>query len=339
MLAAVCDGPGRFEVREVEEPVAGPREVVVRVAACGVCGTDLHIVEGSYHATYPLIPGHELGGTISEVGPGVDWLSPGMPVAMNPNLACRHCRQCRRGRPHLCLDPQAVGVTRNGGFAELVAMPAELALPLPEGLAPVEAALMEPTSCCLHGLEVAPPRPGDRVIILGAGTVGLLMVQLVRLRGAAQVAVGEPVASKRELALRFGADVAVDPGAGELLDALGGPADLVIEASGAEAAAQVACELVDIGGTVLFFGVCEEQVRVLVSPRRLFRDEITLCGAYTNPHTDERALALLASGAIQTAPIVSDRYPLAEAGRALARAREGDSVKVQVTTGNAGRGR
>jgi len=331
MIAGVCDGPGRFEVREVEAPTAGPGQVLVRVAACGVCGTDLHIVDGTYHATYPLIPGHELGGTVVEVGAGVSRLEPGTPVAMNPNLACRHCRQCRRGRPHLCENPQAVGVTGDGGFAELVVMPAELAVPLPDGLRPADAAIMEPTSCCLHGLEVARPAPGDRVIILGGGTVGLLMTQLVRLQGAARVAVSEPVASKRDLALGLGADVAADPGVtDDLLEAVGGPADLVIEASGAEAAAEVACDLVDVAGTVLFFGVCEDGVRVGISPRRLFRDEITVCGAYTNPHTDERALELLATGAIETGALVSDRVPLVEAERALAKAREADSIKVQV---------
>ena len=334
MLAAVCDGPGEFEVREVEPPVPGPGEALVQVTACGVCGTDLHIVDGTYHATYPLIPGHELSGVVVEVGSDVTWLHPGVPVAMNPNLGCRRCRQCRRGRPHLCEHPQAVGVTRDGGFAELVAMPAELALPLPDGLQTADAAIMEPLSCCLHGLDVAAPQAGDRIIILGGGTVGLLMTQLVRLQGAARVAVSEPVAGKRELALRLGADVAVDPTADDaLLDALGGPADLVIEASGTESAARAACDLVDTGGTVLFFGVCEDEVRVSLSPRRLFRDEITVCGAYTNPHTDERALALLAAGAIETGHIISDRFPLAEAERAMARAREAESVKVHIAMG------
>jgi L-iditol 2-dehydrogenase len=331
MLAAVCDGLGRFEVRQVDDPTPGPGEVLVRVTACGVCGTDLHIADGTYHADYPLVPGHELSGVVEEVGAGVAGLEPGTPIAMNPNLPCRRCRQCRRGRPHLCESPQAVGVTRDGGFAEFVVMPVELALPQPEGLPVATAALMEPTSCCLHGLDVAAPRTGDRVIILGAGTVGLLMTQLVRLHGAAQVAVSEPVASKRELALRLGADCAADPTtADDLLDALDGPADLVIEASGTEAAAQSALDLVDVGGTVLFFGVCDERVEVPVSPRRLFRDEITIRGAYTNPFTDERALALLTGGAVEVGAIISDRFPLAEAAAAMSRARESESLKVVI---------
>ena len=331
MLAAVCDGPGRLQVRQVRDPVAAPGEIVVRVAACGVCGTDLHILDGTYHAAYPLVPGHELSGTVVEVGEGVKGIAPGEHIAMNPNLACRRCRQCRRGRPHLCESPQAVGVTRDGGFGELCAMPAELAVPLPEGMPLEQAALMEPMSCCLHGLEVAPPRPGDRVIILGGGTVGLLMTQLVKLLGAAEVAVSEPVAGKRDLARRLGADAVVDPtGADDLLGALGGPADLVIEASGAEPAAHAATELVDVGGTVLYFGVCEDEVRVPLSPRRLFRDEISVCGAYTNPFTDERAVALLASGALNVEAIVSDRVPLREAESGIARARDPESLKVQL---------
>jgi 2-desacetyl-2-hydroxyethyl bacteriochlorophyllide A dehydrogenase len=335
MLAAVCPAPGQLRLQQVEEPSPGPGEVLVEVAACGICGTDLHIVDGSYHAEYPAIPGHELSGTVRALGVGVMHLPVGTRVAVNPNLPCRHCRQCRRGRPHLCENPEAVGVTRPGGFGARCAVPAELAVPLPEGLAPAEAALMEPVSCCLHGLEVAPPSPGDRVIILGAGAIGLLLLQLVRLSGATRVVVSEPVQTKRELAEALGADAAVDPSGADdlrqaLVDAAGGPADLVVEAAGVPATAALAPELVGPGGTVLFFGVCDEEVRVAISPRRIFREELTIVGSYTNPFTDQRALDLLGSGRIEPEPIISDRFALEEAPLALARAREPDSVKVML---------
>lgn len=335
MIAGVCDAPGSFEVREVDDPSPAPGEVLIDVAACGICGTDLHTLDGTYHADYPAIPGHELTGTVAALGDGVTHLEVGTRVAVNPNLPCRHCRQCRRGRPHLCDNPQAVGVTRAGGFAEKCAFPAELAVRLPDALPLVEAALMEPTSCCLHGLEVARPSPGDRVIILGGGTVGLLLLQLARLCGAARVVVSELVPSKRQLAEELGADASVDPTAHDdpvqaLFDATGGPADLVIEAAGAEATASIALDLVAPGGIVLFFGVCEEEVEVPVSPRRVFREELRIVGSYTNPFTDERVIDLLASGKIETGALISDRFPLQDAPSALDRAREVDSVKVML---------
>lgn len=337
MLAAVVPEPGRIEVRAVPDAAPGPGEALVQVAACGVCGTDLHILDGTYHARYPAIPGHELAGTVVAIDADVTCVAPGDRVAVNPNIPCRACRPCRRGLIHLCENAQAVGVTRPGGFAEQCALPAELCCPIPDALSLRDAALVEPLSCCLHGLEVLGPEPGDRVAILGGGTIGLLMTQLVRLRGAGWVVVSEPDASKRALAERLGADSTVDPMAGDagaaMLEALGGRADLAIEAVGRGETAALTIDLVAPGGSALLFGVCEEEVEVVIHPRRIFRDEITIAGAYTGPFMDERAVALLAGGRIDASAIISDEFPLAEAAAAMARAREVDSLKVLIVPG------
>ncbi|MGM0495026.1 MAG: zinc-dependent alcohol dehydrogenase family protein [Armatimonadota bacterium] len=337
MLALVVHEPHRFEVAEVDEPTPGPGEVLVEVAACGICGTDLHIIDGDYHAQYPAIPGHEMSGKVVDAG-DARHLSEGDRVAVNPNIYCHACRQCRRGMPHLCETATAVGVTQPGGFAELCAMPAEQCLPLPEGLSFRDAALMEPLSCCLHGLAVLAPRPGDRVAILGGGTVGLIMTQLVRLHGGAPIVVSEPDAGKRDLAEQLGADATVDPSSDDpreaIIDALGGPADFALEAAGIAATAALALDVVGPGGRILQFGVCPEGTQIPMRPRQLFRDEITVAGAYTNPFTDERALELLANGRIDTEPLVSDEFALADAEAAIARAREADSFKVQVRVAN-----
>ncbi len=336
MLAAIVPEPGRIEVRQVDDPAPADGEALVEVTACGVCGTDLHIIDGTYHASYPAVPGHELSGTVIEAPAGAV-VAAGDRVAINPNLACRSCRPCRRGMPHLCEHAQAVGVTRPGGFAELCAVPAELCVPLPETLPLRAAALMEPVSCCLHGLSVITPRPGDRLAILGAGTIGLLMVQLVRLHGAAPICVSEPDAGKRGLALELGADAAIDPAsvdAGEaIIEALGGRPDVVIEAAGLPATAQLAVQLPGPGGRVLQFGVCEEDVEVAIHPRRIFREEITVAGSYTNPFTDDRAVELLAGGRIRAEAIISDEFALEDAAAAISRAREAESLKVLLRPG------
>ncbi len=332
MQAAVIPEPGRIEVREVADPVPGPGEALVEVTACGICGTDQHILEGTYHADYPTIPGHELSGVVRAVGEGVTCVEPGLRVAVNPNIPCRACRPCRRGLPHLCRNAQAVGVTRPGGFAELCALPAELCVPLPDALPLRAAAIMEPLSCCLHGLEVLGPEGGDRVAIVGGGTIGLLMTQLVRLRGAGRVVVSEPDAGKRALAERLGADATVDPASGDarasIIEALDGPADLAIEAVGRGETAALTVDLAGPGGRALLFGVCAEEIVVPIHPQRIFRDEIVIAGAYTGPFMDERSVALLAGGRIDADAIISDEFPLTQAPAAMARALEPDSLKV-----------
>lgn len=335
MLALLVTEPHRFEVTQVDDPTPAPGEVVVEVAACGICGTDLHIIDGDYHADYPAIPGHEISGVIVDAGDAAH-LAEDDRVAVNPNIYCHACRPCLRGMPHLCESATAVGVTRPGGFAQFCAMPAEQCLPLPERVGFRDGALMEPISCCLHGLAVLAPRPGDRVAILGGGTVGLIMTQLVRLHGGAPIVVSEPDAGKRELAEALGADATVDPTSDDareaIIDALGGAADFVLEAAGIARTSALALEIVGPGGRVLQFGVCPEGTEVAMRPRQLFREEITVAGAYTNPFTDDRALALLATGRINTEPLVSDEFALADAGDAIARAREADSFKVHVRT-------
>ncbi|MFP4249995.1 MAG: zinc-dependent alcohol dehydrogenase family protein [Armatimonadota bacterium] len=336
MLALVVHEPHRFEVTQVEDPTPAPGEVVVEVAACGICGTDLHIIDGDYHADYPAIPGHELSGKVVDAGDAAH-LAEGDRVAVNPNIYCHACRPCRRGMPHLCETATAVGVTRPGGFAELCAMPAQQCLPLLDEVSFRDGALMEPLSCCLHGLAVLAPRPGDRVAILGGGTVGLIMTQLVRLHGGAPVVVSEPDAGKRDLAEALGADATVDPSSDDaleaIIDGLGGPADFVLEAAGIPETAALALDVVGPGGRVLQFGVCPKGAEVPMRPRQLFRDEVTVAGAYTNPFTDDRALALLAAGRINTEPLVSDEFALADATDAIARAREADSFKVHMRAG------
>jgi L-iditol 2-dehydrogenase len=335
MQAAVIRGPHDLALCDVPTPDPAPGEVLVEVHACGVCGTDVHILQGEYWGDYPRIPGHEFSGVIAALGDGVTGLRAGDRVAINPNLPCGRCRYCRRGTINLCAHNTAVGVTRDGGFAEFCAVPAELALLLPDEMPLLAGALAEPVSCCLHGLDRARLRLGDSVVILGAGTIGLILLQLARHAGAGPVVVVEPRPAKRELALTFGATAALDPLAlGDDLKAAVSRAtrtvDLVIEAAGRQDTACLALGLISPGGTVLFFGVCPPDAQVTLRPHDVFLHELTLIGSYINPFTCSRALELLAAGAVQAEPLVSHRFPLAEAPLAFDLVARGEAVKAVV---------
>ncbi len=334
MRAAVYRGPGRITVESRETPRPGPGDVLVEVRACGVCGTDVHILDGHYPATPNIALGHEYAGLVVEVGAGVTTLAAGDAVAVDPNIACGTCPACRRGDLHLCEHLQALGVTRDGGFAEISLVPAAQAHRLTDGLGFDRWALAEPLSCCLHGLDLAGIRPGDRVVILGAGPIGLLMTQLARGAGAAFVLVADPVPAKRELAARLGADTVLDPMARKLAaglrEAAPDGADVVLECVGAPATAAQALSIARRGGTVVWFGVSPPGATVPVEPYLVYRKELTIRGAFVNPHTFGRALALLAQGRVQTEPLLSHRFELAGLPEAIASLKRGEVIKALI---------
>ena len=334
MRAAVYRGPGQIgvESRDVARP--GPTDILVQVRACGLCGTDVHVLDGQYPATPGIVLGHEYAGVVVEAGPEVTSVKPGDAVAVDPNIACGGCPACRRGDVHLCEHLQALGVTRDGGFAEMCRLPVAQAHPVPRGLSFEDWALVEPLSCCLHGLDLAGIRTEDRVAILGAGPIGLLMVQLARAAGAAFVLVADPVPAKRELALTLGADEAVDATIRDLDQTLRqrtpDGADLVLECVGSPAAAAQALELPRRGGTVVWFGVSPPGATIPVEPYAVYRRELTIRGAFVNPHTFARAVALLGQGRIQAAPLISHRFDLAGVAEAIATVKAGRAIKALV---------
>jgi L-iditol 2-dehydrogenase len=298
MTAVVVRGPGvvALEERPIPKPDAG--EVLVAVAACGLCATDRHIAAGTFPATFPRILGHEIVGTVTAVGGDVPGLKPGDRVALNPNRPCRTCAPCRRGDVHLCLHLQNLGISQDGGLAPFIVAHGDQAHRLPDSLAFAAAVLTEPLSCCLHGLDLAGVRPGDRVVVTGLGPIGRLMAVLSRRAGAASVYAVEPNAAVREDARHL-----VDRADATWLPELP-EADVVVEAAGHPDALAAALEHVRAGGTVLQFGVAEPDARVPLSPYAVYRREIRLVGAFTNPFTMDRAVTLLAAGAIPVEAIL-----------------------------------
>ncbi len=334
MKAVVIEAPHQLAVRDVPDPQAAPDEVVVAVAAVGLCGTDLHIYAGEYDGDYPIVPGHEVVGTIVDVGEDVRGLSAGMRVTFDPNVACGQCHFCRRLRFNHCLNWQGIGVTRNGGLAERVAVPAKAIYAIDD--LPFDVAVFtEPLSCVVWGLQRATPALAERVLIFGAGPIGLLMMQAVRCAGAGQVVVTDLQPDRLELATALGADAVVaasGPVAASLMRWAPYGYDMVIDATGVPEVVAGCFEYVTRGGQVLLFGVCPEDATIQFSPFDLFRRDISVYGSFAVNVTFGPALELLRSGAVQVEPLISHRFCLEEFPEALemALARSEPLMKVLI---------
>lgn len=331
MKAAQYSGPGRFEVIAAQLRALREDEVIVDVEACGICGTDVHIVEGTSRSTPPVVLGHEYAGTIVEMGRGVQGHALGERVAVDPNIACGECYYCRRGLVHLCARLRALGVDIDGGMAEFCIVPARQLYTLGKEMAPEVCAFVEPLSCAVHGIDRAGIHHGDSVVILGGGPIGQIMLQLARSAGAAYVALAEPLRAKRELGERLGASVTIDPSAADvaesLLAVLPEGADVVIECAGRTATSELALALARRGGTVEFFGVCPIGAAIPLEPNRVYFKELTIVGSYVNPHTFSRAIALLRSGMVRVEDFPITRFPLDGVHEALRYHREGLTLK------------
>jgi 2-desacetyl-2-hydroxyethyl bacteriochlorophyllide A dehydrogenase len=330
MRAAVISGPGEVEVATIDDPAPEDGEVVVAVAACGLCGTDLHILDGQFAPSLPIVPGHEFAGEIVAVGRGVERLAVGDRVAVDPSLYCGACAECRRGRGNLCERWGAIGVSTAGGAADFAVAPAGSCVVLPDDVDLRDAALIEPLSCAVHGFDVVNVRLGDRCLIYGAGTMGLINLSLALRSGATTVDVVDLNPTRLDRAKAAGAASAV-VSAAELDAGLGW--DLVIDCTGVVAAIEDGLGRVRRGGTFLQFGVADETAVASWSPFQIYNNEITIAGSMAVLHSFERAAELFAAGVLDAGSIISDRIPLQQYPDAIDRFRRGLDTKTQVLPG------
>ena len=297
--------PGKVKVQDTPVPDPGPGEVQVKVAACGICGTDVHILRGEYMGDYPIVPGHEFAGQVTATGEGVARIRVGDRVAVEPNIACDNCRNCLNNRQNFCLNWEAIGVTLQGGMAEYVVAPEKAVFATGE-LSFEAAAFMEPLSCVVHGVERAGIELGDRVAILGAGPIGLLLLQVARLRGGVEITVLERQEARGALAEAYGAQRWVRD-----VEALSvGAYDVVIDATGVPALMAQTVGLARKGGKVLLFGVPPSGAELAVDAFAVFERGLTLRSSFTSRRNSYQALALLESGAVSVDKLVSHRLPL-----------------------------
>ncbi|MET7935619.1 zinc-dependent alcohol dehydrogenase family protein [Streptomyces sp. NPDC005322] len=327
MRAAVIEAPGKVTVTTVPDPTPGPREVLVDVAACGLCGTDLHILRGEFAPTLPIVPGHEFAGVVAAIGGEVTEVAVGDRVAVDPSLHCHECRYCRMGRGNLCDNWNAIGVSVPGGAAEFAVAPVANCVKLPEQVDVADAALIEPLSCAVRGYDVLSGNLGAEVLIYGSGTMGLMMLELAKRTGATSVDVIDVNPERLATARTLGCSRA--SGSADALEQPRGW-DVVIDATGNQAAIQDGLGRVAKAGTFLQFGVSDYATRATIEPYKIYNQEITITGSMAVLHSYERAAGLFAAGVLDPQIFISHRLPLEEYPKALEQFQSGQGRKIVV---------
>jgi 2-desacetyl-2-hydroxyethyl bacteriochlorophyllide A dehydrogenase len=336
MQAIVFPSPEQISIEWVNEPVCEADEVVVQVSQVGICGTDLHIFRNEYLSTFPIIAGHEFVGQVVDTGRQVSWLKKGDRVAVDPNLYCGECYFCRQEQANHCLNWQGVGITRPGGFAEYVAVPARACYQVPENLTDTQAAFIEPLSCVIHALKRLRVWPGDEVLIFGAGPMGLLLVQAMRHSGASRIDVVEKEQDRRSLALSMGATTAVAADAEyakKLTDLAPYGHAIVIDATGIPAVIQQALQFLKPRGQYLQFGVAPKGAIVQWQPYEIFHKDLTIIGSFALCYTFQPAVAWLANHVVEIESLVSHTLPLVEFQRGFRDFADGKTLKVHIRPG------
>jgi D-arabinitol dehydrogenase (NADP+) len=331
--AAYYEARHKVAVRDAPEPEPGPKDILIRVRACGICGTDQHIYDGDFGGPLPMIGGHELAGDVVAVGPEIlEDIRVGQRVAVNPNLFCGSCFYCRRGQVNHCLRWSAIGVTRDGGFADYVVAPEANVYPVGD-LDYELAAFIEPISCVVYGLKRLRIPVGANALIYGAGPIGLLILQLVAHGGASDVVVVDLKEEKLDVARSLGAHDVILGGA-DADDALRATSplgfDVVIDCTGVPSVVEHMFAHVRNEGKLLFFGVNPTDARIAVSPYDVYRRDLEIVGSFALRYTFHDAFALLRSGAVDVRSLLSDRLPIDLFPEALELAGSGDAFKVQI---------
>lgn len=324
MRSAVFYGKHDLRIEESPIPSIGEKDVLIEVKACGVCGTDVHIYEGDKGAasvTPPTILGHEFSGIVKKAGSQVTKYKAGDRVCIDPNFYCGSCCFCRNGIAHYCTDMIGYGTTVNGGFAQYCSVNEHQVYLLGDNTTFEQGAMAEPVACCLHGIDMCHIRPGVNVVIIGGGMIGLLMVQLAKLAGAAKVALLEPVASKREVGTRLGADVTIDPIHEDVKMQLKQNGmdwiNTVIECVGKPSTIEQAIDIAGNKAVVMMFGLTKPDETISVKPFEIFQKELELKASYINPYTQGRALELINSGRLDVSSMVCEICGLEQLGHVL----------------------
>ena len=316
MKAAVYHGPGDLRVEEVPVRKLKDNEVKIQVKYCGICGTDIHIFHGDggcCDVTPPLVPGHEFSGVVAEVGAGVKTVKVGDRVTGDPNDMCGECYFCKNGMQHFCKNNIGIGTTVDGGFAEYVIMREKQVYKVSDDLSFIEAAMTEPISCCLHGIDLCNIKAGDTVLVMGGGPIGMIMMQLAKNAGASKVIMSEPVEEKREQVLKLGATKTIDPLHEDVEAVLAEYCEnvnVVIECVGNVHTQADAVRFAGRGATIMYFGLAAPEESFPIRPDDIFKKELHITSSYINPYSFERAIQILESGTVELESLITNVVPL-----------------------------
>jgi len=328
MRAIVFEAPGELALRDVGDPAPGPREVVIQVAAVGICGTDTHVFDGEFEGTvFPLIPGHEASGVVAEVGSEVTSLAVGDHVVVNPSTTCGECEFCLNGKSNLCRSWNGLGVVASdGAAAQYLKAPVSNVFRLKPETDLHQAALVEPLACAIRGYDILPRKMGEHYLVYGSGTMGLLMAQLAPRAGAASVTIVDLSQARRTAAEEVGIEH-VYTSADE---ADRGQWDVIIDCTGVVRAIEDGLPRVKAGGTFQHFGVAPAEAKAGYSPFRVYRDELNIVGTMAVLNTFGRAVEMFEAGAVQSVPMISHSFTLDDYAKALDMFREGSGRKLQI---------
>lgn len=305
MKAVVIEKAGVVQIKNVDIPELKPDEVRIRVEASGICGTDVHIFHGDYLGSYPIIPGHEFSGVVDKVGSSVTRIKVGMRVAVEPNIACDNCTACLNNRQNFCENWSAVGVTRSGGMAEFAVAPEKAVFPIGE-LDFNSGAFVEPLSCVVHGVSKVNTAPGDRVLILGAGPIGILLSKVLQLRGVSSIVQIDKNVNRLNIAQQSGAQLI----ASSVEDTDKESFDLVVDATGVPSVMAQTLDFVRKGGSILLFGVPPQESILSLPAFTLFEKGVNITTSFTSVRNSIQSISMLDSGILNVKPLVSHQLPL-----------------------------
>jgi D-arabinitol dehydrogenase (NADP+) len=334
--AVVYRAPKKFSIEDIDMPAYGENQVLIRVKACGICKTDLHIHKGEFWAEFPLIPGHEFAGIVEKVGSKVKEFKTGDRVVANNWILCGKCNYCKEDKPLFCENPYAMGVNGPGGFAEYVVVNESMAFHISDNLSFDEAALTEPTACSIHGMDVIDVQCGDDVLIFGAGPTGIILAQLMKNCGAVKVVVAAPTKLKLDIIDKFkiGESILIDRddrSKNEKIIKERYPQgfDIVVDATGSADIVEQCIKFTKRGAKVVIYGVCDVKDKITLSPYEIFEKELKIIGSYCQTHCFGRAVKYLENKIVKVDMLITHKFGLGDYGDAL-KIVMGESEKIKV---------
>lgn len=336
MKALVYNQPEKFEIKEVDYPSCGENQVIIKVMACGICKTDVHIHHGSFISKFPLTPGHEFSGVIEEVGSKVTAFKKGDRVTADNAVSCGECYYCRKNQPLYCEQFYSLGVNGPGGFAEYVVVNQNKVFPISGTLSFDEAVFAEPTACAVHGMDVIDVKCGDDILIFGAGPTGIILTQLLKYGGAGNVVVAAPTKFKLDIVKELGIDETVQMDRNDymvhqkiIMDKYPKGFDIVVDATGSGAVLEQGIKFAKNGAKIIVYGVCGEDERISISPYEMFAKELKIIGSYAQLYCFDRALKYLENRTVRVDSLITHKFGLDEYKMALNTVIKGkESIKV-----------